>query len=393
MAIMKFSHEDGQPVPISRPAFFGEDIAVAPLDTVREDGRVCPDAAAEKTSLGAGVLQRPRSFLKKHENVFWWLHSVYALLFGMAAMWIGNKNFSYLRLIILQLGFIWITSLCLPALAASPRISPAWRSRICLIINYCNKNFYQQLLFFIIPIYYSSATLGSHNLLFMLLLVLTALLSTLDVVYDRYLSRKWPLMAFFFAFSLFAGINASLPILWCISSDWAVVTSAMLAMVSFVVMLYRFSRFSGRKALLLIALVGVLSFLTIGFGRSFIPPIPLSLYKTEFGEDLDQETRTMIAPLTGLAPTTGGKVYALSAIKAPLGLKEKVGYKWYLDERLVKASRFYEIAGGRENGYRIWSYITLTDDMQGKKTLRLDIETEAGQLIGRATLPFLGRGE
>ena len=53
-----------------------------------------------------------------------------------------------------------------------------------------NKNFYQQVLFFVLPIYYASATLSSRNFLFVLLLVASALLSTLDIVYDRHLSVR-----------------------------------------------------------------------------------------------------------------------------------------------------------------------------------------------------------
>ena len=76
-----------------------------------------------------------------------------------------------------------------------------------LVVNLFNKNLYQQVLFFVLPIYYGSATGWSLNFIFVTLLAISALLSTLDVVYDRHLSTRRSLTAPFFAFNLFAFVQ------------------------------------------------------------------------------------------------------------------------------------------------------------------------------------------
>ena len=106
-------------------------------------------------------------FLRRHQDKLWWFHSSYSLLLGIGVMWLGTKNFTYLRLAVFHIAFIWLSSLALPLLA---RLRSAcrsdWHRRLRLLINYFQRNFYQQLLFFILPIYYLSATWGAGNMLF-----------------------------------------------------------------------------------------------------------------------------------------------------------------------------------------------------------------------------------
>jgi hypothetical protein len=136
-------------------------------------------------------------FIDRHQDKLWWFHSSYSLLLGIGVMWLGSRHFTYLRLAIFHIAFIWLSSLFLPALSRIRRIPPPWPHRIRLLINYFQRNFYQQLLFFILPIYYLSATWGAANMLFVLLLAFSAFLATMDIVYDRYLSVNWWLLAMF----------------------------------------------------------------------------------------------------------------------------------------------------------------------------------------------------
>jgi Family of unknown function (DUF5924) len=323
-------------------------------------------------------------WLRLHKEKLWWLHSFYALILGIAIMWLGKQNFVYLRLAVFYIGFIWLSSLFLPQLLNHPRLPPPWPRRIHLLINFFNQNFYQQLLFFILPIYYASTTLGSRNIGFVLLVGLSATLSTLDVVYDRHLSVKRGLTAVFFAFSLFALINVALPIMWSVSNLRAMRISAVLAFLGFLTLYYRRSQLKARD-ITLILLVGLLLFGLIELGRSFIPPAPLRLAGVQFGRDFDKESLQVESPLTQLGPARSLRVYGLTAIKAPLGLKEKVKHRWYEDGRLICDSPFYNMTGGRVEGFRLWTSCVFESIPPGVR-LRLDLETEGGQLIGRAAL-------
>lgn len=330
----------------------------------------------------ARVFQSARLFLRRHATTLWWLHSAYALLVGLLAMWLGAREFAWLRLVVFYIAFIWATSLFLPSIARHPRLSAQWRERLRLAVNYFHKNFYQQLLFFVLPLYYASTTFPSRNALFLALLALSAVLSTLDIVYDRYLSVRRPFMALFFAFNLFACLNVMLPVLWSVSNYRALWVSGILATAGFASVLYRGAERGAQVRVLVLGAAAVL-FVVIFALRSFIPPAPLRLARVEFGRSV-RDLR-IVAPAACLPASAPGKLAGLTSIVAPMGLQERVRHRWYLDGRLLYASPHYSVTGGRKEGYRIWSQITWGAELRGRM-LTLDVETRAGQLIGRATL-------
>lgn len=412
------------------------------------DAAAAPTSPAPRASRRAWLpphVGRIAAFVQGKATFLWWMHSTWALLFGCGVMWIGAKNFTYLRLIVFHIGFIWLTSLSLPVLANRSWLSPPWHHRVRLMINYFNKNFYQQLLFFLLPIYYASTTMGSRNMLFLLLLAASAMLSTLDVIYDRYVSVRWPLTALFFAFNLFAAINVMLPVLWAISNHAALWISSMMALGGFASMLYRLSGLNVRRviwqfaavALALLAVVEILrpyfarvpalgwigsdwilwiaAMLALGcfarmlrrsseldgrqaawllagaaFGMMviiqilppFVPPAPIRLASAEFGSAI--RSLSIVNPITSI-PSSAGKIVVLTAIKAPMGMEEKVRHRWYLDGREIFTSNYYSVTGGRKEGYRLWTQITWRDGQSGR-VLTVDVETQGGQLIGRARL-------
>lgn len=330
----------------------------------------------------ARVIQSAKLFLRRHETTLWWLHSAYALLVGLLAMWLGARDFAWLRLVVLYIAFIWVTSLFLPSIARHPRLSAIWRERVRLAVNYFHKNFYQQLLFFVLPLYYASTTFPSRNTLFLVLLALSAVLSTLDIVYDRYLSVRRPFMALFFAFNLFACINVMLPVLWSVSNYRALGASGILATAGFASVLYRGTERGARARMLVLGAAALLLLVIVVF-RSFIPPAPLRLARVEFGSAV--RNLRIAAPMACLPQSFSGKLAGLTSVVAPMGLREEVRHLWYLDGRLLYASPHYSMTGGRKEGYRIWTQITWTPDLRGR-IVTLDVETRAGQLIGRATL-------
>ena len=323
-----------------------------------------------------------KALLHGKANILWWLHSAYALLFGLGVMWLSAKNFAYLRIIVFHIAFIWLTSLFLPALAHRAWLPPRWQERVRLAINYFNKNFYQQVLFFLLPIYYASTTFGSRNVVFLILLALSALLSTMDIIYDRYLSVRWPLASLFFVFNLFSAINVMLPVLWAISNHRALWISAVLALGGFASMLYRLSGLRGHQAKLLLGGAALVLLLIVEIFPSFIPPAPLCLASAEFGRGV--RSLRIETPLATV-PSAPGKIAVLTAIDAPLSLQEEVRHCWYINREAVFISGYHTVTGGRKEGYRLWSQITYKGSRAGE-VVTVDVETKGGQLIGRARL-------
>ncbi len=339
---------------------------------------------------------RPRAFtswpqvqavagrIRPYKDLLWWLHSGYALLLGVGVMWVGTKRFGFLKVVIFYIAFVWLAALFLPVVARHTELSPAWRNGIRTIINYFSKNFYQQLLFFLLPLYYSSSTFLSANFFFVLILAASAVLSTLDVFYDRYISAKWSLATLFLAFNLFACINVMLPVLWRISNSAALWISTGLTLLCLVTLVSRVTGWRGPRFFFATGSAALLLLIIVVFLRFLIPPAPLRLAGVTFGKSV--RALEVVSPFEQVPPNWSRPIVALTAIKAPNGLTGKVHHLWYVDGRLVYSQAPREIIGGREKGYRIWSQITWGKNIKGRK-ITLDVETDGGQLIGRAYLP------
>ncbi len=331
------------------------------------------------------ALDRTRGFLGRHGAALWWIHSLYALAIGVGFMWLGARHFTFLRVAAVHILFIWSTSLLLARVAGRPgAASRAW-SWLRLIINYVNKNFYQQILFFILPVYYASATAWSRNMTFVILLTISAVLSTLDVVYDRHLSTRPALSAGFFAFNLFAVVNVALPVLWAISNANALRIASAAALIGFV-SIARGPADLARRAPWLRTGIGIVVVLAaVELGRSYVPPVPLRLAGTEFGTAFDEAGMRVTAPLGNLPAGWSGRIFVVTRLQAPLGLKDRVELSWYRDGRLVWTSPVHAVVGGRQEGFRLWSSVPVTAGA-GPTTLRVDVATAGGQLVGRAVL-------
>jgi len=279
--------------------------------------------------------------------------------------------------------FIWITSLLLPRLV--PKFGERYGRWLHRVVHYFNRNFYQQILFFILPVYYASATLRSRNMVFVILLAASALLSTLDVVYDRHLSTKWSWAALFFAFNLFACVNMMLPVLWGISNLGAFYMGAAASFLGFATFCFRLSHLPLWKARAVITVGGVLLILFVFSGRAYIPPAPLRILNAAFGSDFDRTSLKIANPLSAAPAGASVRIVGLTSIDAPLGLREQVAHQWYLDGRLAVNSPFYQMTGGRKEGFRLWTGQSF--NLSSVRTIHLDVVTEGGQLIGRASLP------
>jgi hypothetical protein len=213
----------------------------------------------------------------------------------------------------------------------------------------------------------------------------SALLATMDIIYDRYLSVNWRMLAVFFAFNLFACINVMLPVVWNFKNSFALRLSALLALAGFVSFSLTLREMKNRQRILLILAAALLLGAVSEIGRPLIPPAPLRLLGSSFGLEIDQENLQPKLPLEHLPSGGPNKIYALTTIGAPIGLKDRVGHRWYLNGKLVYASPFFIVKGGREKGFRFWTFRTLKNIPPGS-SLCIDLRTEAGQLIGRARL-------
>ena len=331
-----------------------------------------------------GIPRKSIAFLARHQATFWWLHSVWALGGGVAVMWIGTRHFAFVRVAVAYVVVIWLASLFSPWLLTRPALG-ARAHWLRLAVNYVNRNFYQQVLFFILPIYYASATPGSVNMLFVALIAMSALVSTLDLVYDRHLSTNRDLVAAFFAVNLFACLTAAVPIVWRVGPTLALRISAGLAFVGFAS--FYLGRRVGAEAkpwigMLAVALVLALA---ITHGQRLIPPVPLRVSSAVFGDDVQRQTLQMNRRFDRVPVGWSGTLDAVTAINAPMGLTESVRHRWQINGVTVHTTNAHRVNGGRKEGFRLWTALPIDNAPAGSR-ISVDVETDAGQLIGRATI-------
>jgi hypothetical protein len=301
-------------------------------------------------------------------------------------VWLGSRSFAALQAAAFYLSFIWVSGLLLPFVQNSPRLSLSWRERLRLALNYLHRNFYQQMLFFVLPLYWASATLASRQAVWLLLVLLLAILATLDVVYDRILSRQWLAMAVYFSLTLFAVVNVMIPVLIHLSTLVALIVAAGLAwggFASFCILHSPLPQVKKRSALAgaAVVLLGL-----VGFGRSLIPPAPLQLVSATFAQSIQPATLRVDRPLRVVGATRHWVV--VTAIRAPLGLADRIRHRWFAGEREFYVSPLFWVAGGRREGYRLWTQAGLSPRVLQGKNIRVRVETGSGQLIGEVELPY-----
>jgi hypothetical protein len=347
-------------------------------DVGQQGGRVDRPFAARLATWAVLVVRR-------HEKLLWSLHSLWALAVGVGVMWLGARDYRWIRVTLFHVTFLWLTSLFVPSLVDREGEPSRWRGRARLVVNYFGKNFYQQILFFLLPVYYGSTTAWSPNVLFVAFVGVSAFVSTLDVFYDRHLSVRRRLLAVFFAFNLFACINVMLPVLWSISNRVALPLSAALAMLAFATIRYRWSDLARHQTRAAVGIAACLMILLAGLGRPLVPPAPLRVLRAEFAIAVDRPSLTAAGALRDLPEGWSGRLHALTAIHAPLGLRDRIAHRWYLDGRLISQSPFYTLTGGRTEGFRLWTSSMIRGLRPGAR-VRVDVVTEGGQLVGRAEI-------
>jgi hypothetical protein len=323
-----------------------------------------------------------RTLLQRHQTRLFWLHSAWSMALGIGMMWIGARHYAYLRIAFFHIAFIWTSSLFLPYLARIPNLSHAWHERLRLLINYFNRNFYQQFLFFILPLYYASTTLFSRAMFFLPLLACTTVLATLDVVYDRILTRRWLLLALFFSFNLFACTYAMLPLLWGLSYRLAARICAAVASLAFTSFCLRYATWRRQRKILACMVSMLLLFLISEAGLPFLPPVPLHLGNTIMGNGFDAATRTILGQTSTASRVPNQRLFIQTAIIAPLGLSDRLRHTWLLDGHEIYASPVFPVAGGRREGFRLHTSNTLPPCRAGT-TLSIEVSNEYGQLVGR----------
>jgi hypothetical protein len=144
----------------------------------------------------AAPVETSRSRFKRWARKLWWLHSFGALSFGVGVMIFARKGLAYADKLLLVLAASWLLVFVALRFIVGPQNTKPdeklARKGLRLVTNYVIKNLYQQMFFFLTPLYASSATwtLDSPNWWIAPVLLICAVLSTLDLVFDHFIMER-----------------------------------------------------------------------------------------------------------------------------------------------------------------------------------------------------------
>ncbi len=337
----------------------------------------------------SSIWARFRSFWDRHRALFWTLHSIWALVAGGIVVILAHERYGFLPWVILFLALTWATTLFFNrAIVDGDRAldaggPPPVRNEI---VSYLTRIMYQETLFFVIPFYWYSTVAGSPNVVFLVLLVGLAILSCIDLMFDRWLRTHYFFGLAFFATVTFAAANLIVPILAPLEFALATPVAAAIALVSSVPLAGQavLKSWSGR------VWTGVLglSFLILAIGLpQLVPPVPLRLNAVTFAPDID---RTTLDPAETLEETVESDrlengLFVIADVFSPTNLSTTVSVQWKRDDEVIRTSREIEIVA-HELGFRIWDRYRPETSGMNTGSYEVVLRATGNRVFGRAAI-------
>lgn len=314
---------------------------------------------------------------------------MWALATGVAVIVLARERYGFVPWVLLFLGLTWLSTLYfgrkMPAESggAGEADAPGAAQEAT---SYLTRSMYQETLFFLLPFYAYSTVVRSPNIMFMVLLAVLAVVSCLDLVFDRWLRETRAGSLLFFALVAFAGMNLLIPILFPVDPTVATRLAAGLAVASALPLASHGERPSRKGALLLALTAGTFLALTIGLPR-LVPPVPLRMQDATFSSGIDRESLQLEDAVTNAvsADALGDGLYVLMEIFAPSIVPTDVNLRWERDGVPLRASRTIEITA-HEGGFRIWDAWRPENGIMQAGRYEVILETRARRVFGSARI-------
>lgn len=333
-----------------------------------------------------GATGRFKAFMSRHGRKLWWLHSVYAMGLGAFVVIFAQKGFRHARWLTLSLVVAWLITLVLFRAVGSGQAqaldTPKARLRF-LLITYVLKNLYQGMLFFLLPFYWKTAVVSAANRWFVVLLGLCTLLATLDLVFDRVLMRWRSVAATYFGVTLFAVLNLAIPALFPLPAVYSLVIAAGVATVAFWTLHLPMSLIRQPRMLALMGLTVGLASGGAWWGRTLVPPVPLTVVHAAVGPEVLPDGRLALE-VTSLHASHMKAMKAVTDVQTPAGVGEAFVHVWWQDEVPIRRIEVEAQDLGPKGRVRLMSDLkgTALPELRAGQW-RVDVETAHGQLVGR----------
>jgi hypothetical protein len=311
-----------------------------------------------------------------------WGISIASLGLGLATLFVFRRGLPHVGWIVGYLLLLWLVFAVLAEIRAP--LEQRGQGFVVGAAEYTIQTLYHNLLLFVLPAYWASATPVSPNAPFVAGVAAGALVTSIDPLYGA-LARdhRWIQHAFL-GFSLFAALNVALPLVG-VRPGAALLGSAALAGLALAPAFRHRGSIGWSRALALAVTAAALAVVLVWAGRVLVPPAPLFLADKQVARDVQdlmpQDPVGDAVPAATVA-AWGGGLAAYTAVHAPAGLREPIEHVWWKDGRVITRVPLSPVLGGRAQGFRTWSRKSdLGQPLAG--AYAVDVRTASGQLIGR----------
>lgn len=344
-----------------------------------------------------GRIARIKAFFGRHKALLWWLHSTYALFLGVMVILFAQKGFQHARVLAATLGGALIVMLVVFRVFGhgedqKENVHKSRGSTIrFLLITYLLKNLYQPMLFFVLPFYWKASTIDSVNGWFVFMLGVLALMSTMDIIFDRFLVRHRVFAATYYGLTLFACLNLVIPALFPnVQTILTLLTSAFVSVVGFWLLHFPLRTLATRRGWLILGSVALAFASIVYVSRRGIPPVPLYVQHAAVGPERLPDGRLALE-VSAVHTSRLGDMWAVTEVALPGGEGDAFRHIWrYRDGEFRQDVATEKAVGVTPNTIRLTSALrraSLPDKVAGRWTV--DVVTEDGQIVGRARFEVL----
>jgi hypothetical protein len=243
------------------------------------------------------------------------------------------------------------------------------------------------MLFFLLPFYWKSTTFWAENSWFVVLLGACALLSTLDIVFDRVVFRFRALASIFHGVALFGCLNLVVPALFPDTRTlYSLLIATGITVVGFWTIHVSVATLRDRRW---VAVFFVSAGAAVGIAyaaRTTIPPVPMYVSHGAVGPIVLKDGRLGMV-VHELHPSVIDKLIAITDVVVPGGKGDRLVHVWRHDrDEVHRATETTSRVDGPEGTIRLRSGLTGRElPLRLIGSWAVDVETQDGQLVGRVS--------
>jgi hypothetical protein len=333
----------------------------------------------------------PPSRLRRILRRLWWAHSTFALSFGVGVMLFARAGLKYADKVMVALLASWLLLFVALRFITGPANrrddEHVVRKGLRVATNYIIKQFYQQMFFFLTPLYASSATwsLASWNWWLAPLLLACAVLSTMDLVFDNFVMEHRLLASMMYGVAMFALLNVLLPLVAKVDHLTALIVAAAATPASVALLSFSIRQvLSPQGALLTLATTGAL-LAGVWFGKWVIPPAPLAMTEIAVGHGTAGSYECLPGSVHRIRADQLDGLRCGGLLREPGGPKEPVVHVWTLHGTELARIPQTEMAKCDDEGDSVVFTSTFPKDKIPKDPTGMwscETQTVGGQLVG-----------